>query len=114
MVFVKHFRVQNPPPNIISQEVTQRDPKPQPKKIATKLHEGEEEGRKGQARDSQGKQPKRGNNDFSLFIDETLEALAFKKFQDKAFLQRSLFKFLSVDPEEFKNNLEETIDRGVL
>lgn len=56
---------------------------------------------------------KRGYNDFSEFINDTLEILAFKKFQDKAFLQKSYFEYLSADQEEFKNNLEETIDSGV-
>lgn len=56
---------------------------------------------------------KRGDIDFSEFIDETLEVLTFKKLEEKAFLQKSYFEYLCADQEEFKNNLEETIDRGV-
>jgi hypothetical protein len=48
-----------------------------------------------------------------LEVKTFLEVLAFKNFQDKAFLQKSYFEYLSTDQEEFKNNLEETIDRGV-
>jgi len=51
----------------------------------------------------------RGDIDFSQFIDDTLDVLAFKKFQEKAFLKKSFFEYLAAD-EEFQDNLNAAME----
>jgi type I site-specific restriction endonuclease len=48
------------------------------------------------------------NMEFGDFINEIRETLAFDKFQNKAFLQKSFFEYLAAD-EAFEENLNATI-----